>query len=144
MMKWLMGMPDDQQIPGDGAVNVLKLMLAPGGLRQYVAHWEEKAADLLFWIQREAMSDGPASEASNLLGELVSMCGVQGGAPAPNLERQVLPFLPLSIRKDGVELNLFSAIATLGTPRDVTLHELRIETFFPADEATADWFRARA
>jgi hypothetical protein len=31
----------------------------------------------------------------------------------------------------------------LGTPHDVTVHELRLESFFPADGATADWFRAR-
>ena len=53
-----------------------------------------------------------------------------------------MPFLPLMLRKDGVELKLFTAIATLGTPRDVTLHELRVETFFPADRTTEDWFKA--
>jgi hypothetical protein len=41
-----------------------------------------------------------------------------------------------------VALRLFTAIATLGTPQDVTLQEIRIESFFPADEATAAWFRA--
>jgi hypothetical protein len=59
----------------------------------------------------------------------------------PGAERQVLPFLPVTLAKDGVELKLFTTIATLGTPRDVTVHELRIESFFPADDATADWFR---
>jgi hypothetical protein len=48
------------------------------------------------------------------------------------------------VRKDGTELNLFTTITTLGTPHDVTVHELRLEAFFPADEATAEWFRARA
>jgi hypothetical protein len=55
-----------------------------------------------------------------------------------------LPFLPVQLRKGAVQLNLFTTIATLGTPRDVTLHELRIESFFPADAATADWFRRHA
>ena len=41
--------------------------------------------------------------------------------------------LPIHIRKDDFELRLFSTIMTLGTPQDVTLQELRIETFFPAD-----------
>ena len=143
MMKWLMGAPNDYVIPGDGAINVLRMVLDQGALRQYVVNWEDKAADLLYWIQREAMSDGPGSEASTLLAELAALCGMEGGAPTPNLERQVLPFLPLTLRKNGVELNLFSAIATLGTPRDVTLHELRIETFFPADAVTTQWFQTR-
>ena len=42
--------------------------------------------------------------------------------------------LPVHIRRDQLELRLFTAIMTLGTPHDVTLQELRIETLFPADE----------
>ncbi|MFI5078509.1 MAG: hypothetical protein ACHQRO_14255, partial [Vicinamibacteria bacterium] len=57
---------------------------------------------------------------------------------APPLAGDLL--LPIHIRRGDVELRLFSAIMTLGTPRDVTLQELRIETFFPADaESDATW-----
>jgi hypothetical protein len=66
----------------------------------------------------------------------------RAGEPRPT-STGALPFLPVTIRKDGVELNLFTAIATLGTPHDVTVHELRVESFFPADAASAEWFRAR-
>ena len=59
----------------------------------------------------------------------------------PNLDRRALPFLPLTVAHEGVELNLFTTITTLGTPHDVTVHELRLEAFFPADNATATWFR---
>lgn len=44
-------------------------------------------------------------------------------------------------RKGDVCLQLFTTIATLGTPQDVTLQELRIESFFPMDDATARLFR---
>jgi hypothetical protein len=40
------------------------------------------------------------------------------------------------VKKGDLELRLFSTLMTLGTPQDVTLQELRIETFFPADEAS--------
>ena len=43
--------------------------------------------------------------------------------------------------KSGKHLNLFTAIATLGTPQDVTVQELRIESFFPMDDATHAAFR---
>jgi len=142
MFRWLLGMPNDAPIPLDGAVNVLKLMLDPNGVRPHLSNWSDVAADLLNWIEREAMSDGPGSEASRLLEELAVLVGGAASRTA-NLERHSLPFLPVAVSKDGVELNLFTAIATLGTPRDVTLHELRIETFFPADAATAQWFKAR-
>lgn len=90
------------------------------------------------------MGDGPGSEAGALLAELSALPGMSGAAQVPNLDRRALPFLPLRLRKDGVELNLFTTITTLGTPHDVTVHELRLESFFPADEPSADWFRQRA
>lgn len=141
LIKWLLDMPADQTIPADGTVNVLKLMLDPNGLRPLLANADEVCDDMLHWIQREAMGDGPGSEAVALLAELSGLAG--SGRAAPNLERQSLPFLPVCLRKNDVELNLFTTIATLGTPRDVTLHELRIESFYPADGVTAAWFRAR-
>jgi hypothetical protein len=48
--------------------------------------------------------------------------------------------LPVHLRKDDIDIRLFSTIMTLGTPTDVTLQELRIETFFPADDRSeAAW-----
>lgn len=142
MMKWLLDMPSDMPIPAEG-INVLKLMLDPAGARRHLVNWKDVSADLLHWIQREAMSDGPESEAAQLLAELADFPGMTAAGVTVNLDTQALPFLPVTIRKDGVELNLFTTIATLGTPHDVTVHELRVESFFPADEATASWFRAR-
>jgi MmyB-like transcription regulator ligand binding domain len=47
----------------------------------------------------------------------------------------------MHFHKGQTSLRLFTTIATLGTPQDVTVQELRIECFFPADEATARIFR---
>ncbi|WP_394781360.1 helix-turn-helix domain-containing protein [Undibacterium sp.] len=146
MMKWLLDMSDAQPLPREG-VNVLKLMLDPTGVRKYLVNWQEVCADLLHWIQREAMGDGPGSEATHLLQELTALPGIKAATAmpqTPNLDLRALPFLPLTLRKDGVELKLFTSITTLGTPHDVTVHELRVESFFPADAATADWFKSRA
>lgn len=143
MIRWLLDMPDDVPLPQEG-VNVLKLMLDPNGIRKHLQNWQSVCADLLQWIQREAMSDGPGSEAAILLDELTALPGVGGATPWANLDVLALPFLPMQIHKDGIALNVFTSIATLGTPHDVTVHELRIESFFPADDATARWFQARA
>ncbi len=141
-MKWLLGLPPEAAIPRDGSINVLRLMLDPNGLRPRLVNWEAVCADSLLWIQREAMADGPGSEATALLAELSALPGMAAVADGhvPNLDRRALPFLPLTIAHEGVELNLFTTITTLGTPHDVTVHELRLESFFPADNATADWF----
>jgi hypothetical protein len=50
--------------------------------------------------------------------------------------------LPIHFRRNDTSLRLFTTIATLGTPRDVTVQEIRIECFFPADDATETVFRA--
>jgi hypothetical protein len=51
------------------------------------------------------------------------------------------PTLAVRFRKGKVRLALFSMIATVGTPLDVSLQDLRLELFYPADEQTAAWFR---
>jgi hypothetical protein len=48
--------------------------------------------------------------------------------------------LPIHFGRNGTSLRLFTTIATLGTPRDVTLEEIRIEFFFPMDQPTAQAF----
>jgi transcriptional regulator with XRE-family HTH domain len=144
MLRFFLGLPDHAPIPRDGSVNVLRATLDPNGLRPWLLNWRQVCADLLHWVQREAMGDGPGSEAARLLDELAALPGIAEAAAQPNLDRLALPFLPLSLSKDGVALNLFTAITTLGTPHDVTVHELRLETFFPADEASRLWFQRQA
>jgi hypothetical protein len=51
------------------------------------------------------------------------------------------PVLPMHFQKGSTKLRLFTTIATLGTPQDITLQELRIESFFPMDDETRDTFR---
>jgi hypothetical protein len=52
--------------------------------------------------------------------------------------------LSIHFRKGEASLRVFTTIATLGTPQDVTLQEIRIECFFPSDPASAGLFRAWA
>lgn len=49
--------------------------------------------------------------------------------------------LPMHFQKGRTTLRLFTTIATLGTPQDITLQELRVESFFPVDEETRETFR---
>lgn len=141
MIKWLLDMSEDMPIPRDGQINVARLMLDPAALRKYIVNWQDVGADMLHWIQREAMSEGPGSEATQLLETLAAFDGISAARQAPNLDGRALPFLPVMLKKGATSLNLFTTIATLGTPHDVTVHELRIESFFPADAETAEWFR---
>jgi len=68
--------------------------------------------------------------------ELLSYPGVPGRWHMLDLDGAPSPFLTLNYRWKNVTLRLFSTLTTLGTPLDIALQDLRIETFFPADEAT--------
>jgi hypothetical protein len=59
----------------------------------------------------------------------------------PALEELSSPVLAMHFRKGQTSLRLFTTIATLGTPQDVTVQELRIECFFPADAKTSQVFK---
>ena len=94
-------------------------------------------------VEADAAADGTAETAA-LLHRLLAYAGVARVAQRISLEPTSAPVLPMHFRKGEVSLTLFTTIATLGTPQDVTLHELRIECFFPLDEPTADVFRSWA
>ena len=113
--------------------NHLRIVFHPRGARRFIVNWDEVARHLLGRAERELGALGDDAAAKALLEELRGYTGPLPRAAAP-LAGDVL--LPIHIRRDDVELRLFSTLMTLGTPRDVTLQELRIETFFPADAAS--------
>ncbi len=125
----------------DRPLNLARLALAEGGLRPFIANWAESGAALLQRLQREALhSDACAA----LLAELRRDKDVAALWRDVDWDGEPRPILPVSLVKDGVVLNLISMIASFGTPQDVLLQELRIESFFPADAASEQVLRALA
>jgi len=123
------------------APNVVRLMFHPDGLRPYVTNWEVVASSLIQRVHREAVG-GLADEATRrLLDEVLGYPGVPKPWRLHDPTAPVAPFVPIAFRKDDVSMRWFSAVTTLGTPQDVTLQELRVECFFPADRDTAEQAR---
>ena len=125
-------------------INLLRLIFHPLGLRQFVVNWDEVARHLVLRAHREFGGPDQDETAAALLAELHGYPGVPQRPVAPPPATAADLILPVHLRKDGVDIRTFSTIMTLGTPQDVTLQELRLETFFPADEATAQVLRAMA
>ena len=61
----------------------------------------------------------------------------------PRQSRPPRRSLPLVLKRGDLALSWFSTVATLGTPMDAELEELRVELFFPADDATERYARGR-
>jgi transcriptional regulator with XRE-family HTH domain len=115
--------------------NLLHLMFDPAGMRPFVANWPATARGLLGRVHREALGRVIDKGTKALLAELSQYPGVkpEWRAPSPG---DAMPMIPLTFVKDGVTLNYFSMITTVGTPQTVTAEELRLECMFPADDAT--------
>jgi hypothetical protein len=87
-------------------------------------------------VQADAVADG-MPETAALLKRLLAYPGIPALSQVPFQEEPPAPVLAIHFRKGETSLRLFTTIATLGTPQDVTLQEIRIESFFAADEQTA-------
>jgi transcriptional regulator with XRE-family HTH domain len=120
-------------------VNVLRAGLHPDGMAPRIANLGEWRAHLLERLGRQVALTGDEGLAA-LYAELE-------GYPAPDDAGEARASLadivvPLRLRRDdGGELTFFSTVATFGTAVDITVAELAIESFFPADAATAEALR---
>ena len=125
-----------ERVCGNGPHNVLKMTFHPDGFRPYIVNFDEAAPVLLNRTRREAAATG-SEPLLKLLEEILAYPGIPDAWRAPSFETPPPPVLPLELAKGELRLKLFSMITTFGTPQDITTDELRVESFFPADEATA-------
>ena len=130
-------------LPPDARVNLADALVGPDVLRPFLANWAVVVRYFIRSIEADAIADG-TPETAALLERLLSYEGVRPLLKAAVARPGVDPVLTMHFRKADASLELFTTIATLGTPQDVTLEELRIESFFPAHADTAATFHAWA
>ncbi len=131
---WLAdGVPTEAR--GD-PTNMFRISLHPDGFGGRTRNFEQWSGYLLRQLDL-IVRRTQAPEAVALAAEIE---GYPGVAPRPTWSGWTAaahdPVLPWILERDGVELSLFSVMATLGTPVDITLSEMTIELFLPADEST--------
>jgi transcriptional regulator with XRE-family HTH domain len=124
-----------------GPGNVVRMMFDPAGLRPLVSNWDAVAQALIRRIHREAVGGAADDVMRGLLDEVFAYPGVPAHWRAPDLATPLVPVVPIAFRKDHRTFNFFSTVTTLGTPQDITLQEIRIECFFPADADTGRYAR---
>jgi hypothetical protein len=121
--------------PSAEPINLAMALMSPDGLRPLIANWTEVAVHFLRGVQADAQSDG-TPETHALLTQLLALPDMPSLSEALAPDDAQAPVLPIHFRRGETSLRLFTTIATLGTPRDVTVAEIRIECFFPMDETT--------
>ena len=137
----LLGLASDKTVL-EGAINVLRLSLHPGGLAPHIANLGRWKSHVL-WRLNEQINVTCDPRLIDLERELA-------GYPAPPTPRGK-PWdeadaiaLPLELNFGGQILSFITTTTVFGTPTDVTLSELAVEAFFPANAATAALMQATA
>ena len=119
--------------------NLMRLFFHPEGIRPLVLNWNVIAPMLWHRARREA--DALAGQDMQAL--LDELRPYQDAATlAHSTAVALVPVIALEFGMGATRLSLFSVISTFGTAQDITADELRIESLFPADQATDDFLRA--
>jgi transcriptional regulator with XRE-family HTH domain len=129
----LAGVPEHLLKP---PVNILRLAFHPEGLAPRTVNLGEWCGHLLERLQRQCEATADP--------ELIRLHGELKAFPIPARAGPLPPdnvAIPLKLRHQGCVLSFFSTTMVFGTPVDVTLSELALETFFPADDLTAQRMR---
>ena len=127
----------------EAPANALRITLHPEGMAPAIANLAEWSAHLLHRLGRRAAITGDG-ELAALHAELVALPGVHAEPPRDDGAYAAEIALPLRLRRGRDELTLLSTQTTFGTAVDITLAELSLEAFYPADELTASVLRAFA
>jgi transcriptional regulator with XRE-family HTH domain len=125
-------------------VNVLRLSLHPAGLAPIIVNLGEWRMHLLARLRQQIRATADPVLA-DLLAELLTYPAPAQPARkghAQELEAEPAIVVPLQLRLGETVLSLISTTTVFGTPVDITLSELALETFFPADAATGEALRA--
>ncbi len=121
--------------PADVGQNLVLALLHPQGWKPALVNWDEVAGAMIERLHREVAAAPRDPGLAELRTRALAMPGVPAHWRASALG-PTTPFASVHLRRDGRELRLFTMITTLGTPLDVTAEELRIESYFPADDAS--------
>jgi hypothetical protein len=122
-------------------LNVLRLLFDPNGVRQIIVNWEAIAGSLLNEAYRR-LAWARDDTLKELIAEILSYPGVPARWREPELEAPHELILPMVLKLSGSVARMFSTVTTVATPHDVTLQELHVEVFYPADEETESVLQA--
>ena len=116
--------------------NGVRFVFHPKGLRPFIENWESVAARIIQRVHREVAVNPSDQTMKCFLEELLSYPAVPSRWGVLDVDDSPPPFLTINYKVNNSRLRLFSTLTTFGSPQDIALHEMRIESFFPADEAT--------
>ncbi len=125
-------------------INAFKLLFDPALARPFVADWERSARSLLSQLHREALHHRGRGELAELVESLFAYPGVPRSWQKPDFSRPASATFTLRLQRDGLRLAFLTTLTKFTAPRNITLEELRLESYFPLDELTEETCRRLA
>ncbi len=113
----------------------MRKVFDPNALRPFIVNWQEVAACVIYSMHCEVAATGSESLVQ-LRDELLSYPDVPARWRMPDALSHVDPLVAMQLRRGDDTMTFFSTITQFATPRDITLQQLKIKCFFPADAAT--------
>jgi transcriptional regulator with XRE-family HTH domain len=119
-------------------LNLARLTFDPDGAQPYLANFDEVGRHLLWRVQREVLADPDDGEMRDLLDDLLAMPTVDPDWRHVDFLVPSDPALVLHLRRDDLDLRFLTMVTAFQAPQNVAVEHLRIETWFPYDDATAE------
>jgi transcriptional regulator with XRE-family HTH domain len=117
-------------------INIYRLLFDPRLGRQFVVDWEKLAHLLLSRLHREALQSPQDTEMANLVGQMLEYPDVPESWRQPDFSVPNEAAFTLRVRRDDLELSFLTTLTVFQAPQNITLDEVKIESYFPMDEAT--------
>ncbi|MEZ5559638.1 MAG: helix-turn-helix transcriptional regulator [Pseudomonadales bacterium] len=116
---------------------MVRLCLHEAGLKPYIVNWHELVFSFLQRARRALLVNPRDSQMAELIEEILGHPEASPEWRRPDLGAPP-PAITMRLRKDGRTWSLFTMLAHFGAPQDITIEELSVETFYPADAATRE------
>jgi len=116
--------------------NALFLLFDPQGLQPFVTNWEELSAVILMRLYRESLEPTASDRRKHIFNQLLSMPTTPGNWREIGSRLPGGPTVNMDLEKDGQRYSFFTTLTTFGTAQDITLQEIRIESYFPSNDVT--------
>lgn len=118
-------------------LNLARLTFDPAGAQPHLVNFDDVGRQLLWRIQREVLAEPDDGELRSLLDELMAMPSVGPHWRNVDLSVPSEPALVLHLRRGDLDLRFLTTVTAFQAPQNIAVEQLRIEHWFPYDDATA-------
>jgi transcriptional regulator with XRE-family HTH domain len=117
-------------------LDMISLLFDPCLARPFVVEWEQLASKMLARLHREMLHSGGDARLASLFDRALRYPGMSAQWRRPDLSTNIDSTLEVWLQRGDLRVGFMTTITVFSAPRLVTLEELRIESYFPLDEAT--------